>query len=49
MILSNDEKYQSELEEFIDTMYTVREYQFDPLGLHSDIRNIESIYINSGG
>lgn len=30
-------------------MYTVRGYKFDPLGLHSDIRNIESIYTISGG
>ena len=40
---------QDQLEEFMNTMYVSRGYVFDPEGLHSDIRSINSLYFGTGG
>jgi ribosomal protein S18 acetylase RimI-like enzyme len=37
------------LEGFLEVMYSSRGFQFDPAGLHSDIRNINEVYKKSGG
>lgn len=46
---SFNENDQNELEEFMNIIYSVRGYKFDPSGLHSDVRNINGIYKFSGG
>ena len=43
------ENDQSKLEDFMNIVYSVRGYQFDPDGMQSDIRNINRIYRDSGG
>lgn len=40
---------QDQLEQFMSTMYASRGYVFDPEGLHSDIRSIEPLYLETGG
>ena len=37
------------LENFMKKMYDYRGYSFDPIELHSDIRQIEKVYFSTGG
>ncbi|NMF61031.1 GNAT family N-acetyltransferase [Pseudanabaena yagii] len=48
-LIAYSSEFQNSLEEFLEIMYSYRGYKFDPIDLHSDMRNIENIYQNQGG
>lgn len=48
-LTSYSSEFQTVLEEFLEIMYSYRGHKFDPIGLQSDMRNIENIYQSQGG
>jgi ribosomal protein S18 acetylase RimI-like enzyme len=47
--ISYTTEMQNRLDDFFNTMYSVRGLKYDPLGRHNDLRNIPTIYQDDGG